>query len=241
MLSHRGRDRRRGPRLPLELLVKHQTSENADFFGLSDRGRLAPGAACRRKPDRLRSPAALPAKSCGLVRSCPDRSRTHAAQGNTEAERGDRKASVSKCRGAGWERVGAPLTRPALGRHLGGPGQLKRAGDALACQISVASSDWKPSSSGRKMQSPAAGRWRRGLPALPGSQVPLYSINKGRFLVDRYGGTILANVRSIGVNRQRHDGSPGGEQEDERHCCDEGLHDWSPLALDENRFRTPST
>jgi N-acyl-D-aspartate/D-glutamate deacylase len=43
MLSHWGRDRRRGPRLPLELLVKRQTSETADFFALPDRGRLAPG------------------------------------------------------------------------------------------------------------------------------------------------------------------------------------------------------
>jgi len=43
MLVHWGRDRRRGPRLPLELLVKRQTSETADFFGLSGRGRLAPG------------------------------------------------------------------------------------------------------------------------------------------------------------------------------------------------------
>jgi N-acyl-D-aspartate/D-glutamate deacylase len=43
MLAHWGRDRRRGPRLPLELLVKRQTSETADFFGLTDRGRLAPG------------------------------------------------------------------------------------------------------------------------------------------------------------------------------------------------------
>ena len=43
MLMHWGRDRSRGPRLPLELLVKRQTSETADFFGLSDRGRLAPG------------------------------------------------------------------------------------------------------------------------------------------------------------------------------------------------------
>ncbi|HLK82976.1 MAG TPA: amidohydrolase family protein [Xanthobacteraceae bacterium] len=43
MLVHWGRDRRRGPRLPLEMLVKRQTSETADFFGLSDRGRLAPG------------------------------------------------------------------------------------------------------------------------------------------------------------------------------------------------------
>jgi N-acyl-D-aspartate/D-glutamate deacylase len=43
MLSHWGRDRSRGPRLPVEMLVKRQTSETADFFGLSDRGRLAPG------------------------------------------------------------------------------------------------------------------------------------------------------------------------------------------------------
>jgi N-acyl-D-amino-acid deacylase len=43
MLLHWGRDRRRGPRLPLELLVKRQTSETADFFGLHDRGRLALG------------------------------------------------------------------------------------------------------------------------------------------------------------------------------------------------------
>jgi N-acyl-D-aspartate/D-glutamate deacylase len=43
MLTHWGRDRHRGPRLPLEHLVKRQTSETADFFGLSDRGRLVPG------------------------------------------------------------------------------------------------------------------------------------------------------------------------------------------------------
>ena len=43
MLAHWGRDRSRGPRLPLELLVKRQTSETANFFGFSDRGRLAPG------------------------------------------------------------------------------------------------------------------------------------------------------------------------------------------------------
>jgi N-acyl-D-aspartate/D-glutamate deacylase len=43
MLTHWGRDRARGPRLPLELLVKRQTSETANFFGLTDRGRLVPG------------------------------------------------------------------------------------------------------------------------------------------------------------------------------------------------------
>ena len=43
MLTHWARDRQRGPKVPLELLVKRQTSETADFFGLHDRGRLAPG------------------------------------------------------------------------------------------------------------------------------------------------------------------------------------------------------
>ena len=43
MLTHWGRDRARGPKLPLELLVKRQTSETATFFELTDRGRLAPG------------------------------------------------------------------------------------------------------------------------------------------------------------------------------------------------------
>jgi N-acyl-D-aspartate/D-glutamate deacylase len=43
MLMHWGRDRTRGARLPLEYLVRRQTSETADFFGLSDRGRLVPG------------------------------------------------------------------------------------------------------------------------------------------------------------------------------------------------------
>jgi N-acyl-D-aspartate/D-glutamate deacylase len=43
MLMHWARDRSRGPRLPVEQIVKRQTSETADYFGLSDRGRLAPG------------------------------------------------------------------------------------------------------------------------------------------------------------------------------------------------------
>ncbi len=43
MLTHWARDRERGPKVPLELLVKRQTSETADFFGLTDRGRLTPG------------------------------------------------------------------------------------------------------------------------------------------------------------------------------------------------------
>jgi N-acyl-D-aspartate/D-glutamate deacylase len=43
MLTHWVRDRTRGPKLPLEFVVKRQTSEPASFFGLNDRGVLAVG------------------------------------------------------------------------------------------------------------------------------------------------------------------------------------------------------
>jgi N-acyl-D-aspartate/D-glutamate deacylase len=43
MLTHWVRDRHRGPKFSLEYIVKRLTSENADFFGFHDRGRLAPG------------------------------------------------------------------------------------------------------------------------------------------------------------------------------------------------------
>lgn len=42
-LTHWARDRRRGPRLPLELLVRKQTRDTAAIYGLYDRGILAPG------------------------------------------------------------------------------------------------------------------------------------------------------------------------------------------------------
>ncbi|MCW5891106.1 MAG: amidohydrolase family protein [bacterium] len=43
LLTHWVRDRRRGERLPLEWVVRRQTSETAALYGLADRGRLAPG------------------------------------------------------------------------------------------------------------------------------------------------------------------------------------------------------
>jgi N-acyl-D-amino-acid deacylase len=43
MLTHWARDRYRGLPLPLETVVKMQTSETASYFGFSDRGILAPG------------------------------------------------------------------------------------------------------------------------------------------------------------------------------------------------------
>jgi N-acyl-D-amino-acid deacylase len=43
LLSHWVRDRRRGERIPLELAVRRQTRETAEFFGMPDRGLLAAG------------------------------------------------------------------------------------------------------------------------------------------------------------------------------------------------------
>jgi N-acyl-D-amino-acid deacylase len=43
MLTHWARDRSRGERLPLELVVKKQTHDTARLFGLTDRGTLEPG------------------------------------------------------------------------------------------------------------------------------------------------------------------------------------------------------
>ncbi|HEY8121539.1 MAG TPA: amidohydrolase family protein [Myxococcota bacterium] len=43
MLTHWVRDRVRGPKLPLELVVKRMTKDTADLYGIGDRGVLAPG------------------------------------------------------------------------------------------------------------------------------------------------------------------------------------------------------
>jgi N-acyl-D-aspartate/D-glutamate deacylase len=43
LLQHWARDRTRGPKLPLERLVKKQTADTARVYGLADRGTLAPG------------------------------------------------------------------------------------------------------------------------------------------------------------------------------------------------------
>jgi N-acyl-D-aspartate/D-glutamate deacylase len=43
MLTHWSRDRSRGERLPLEWVVKRQTRDTAELYGLHDRGALLPG------------------------------------------------------------------------------------------------------------------------------------------------------------------------------------------------------
>ena len=44
LLAHWGKERTRGARIPVEQLVKSQTSDTAALVGLHDRGRIAPGA-----------------------------------------------------------------------------------------------------------------------------------------------------------------------------------------------------
>jgi N-acyl-D-aspartate/D-glutamate deacylase len=43
LLTHWARDRQRGPRLPLEWVVRKMTRDTAELYGLGDRGTLAPG------------------------------------------------------------------------------------------------------------------------------------------------------------------------------------------------------
>jgi N-acyl-D-aspartate/D-glutamate deacylase len=43
MLSYWGRDRKRGPTLPVEHLVRKLSLKNAQLYGLSDRGTIAVG------------------------------------------------------------------------------------------------------------------------------------------------------------------------------------------------------
>jgi N-acyl-D-aspartate/D-glutamate deacylase len=43
MLTHWARDRTRGPKLPVELVVHRQTRQTAELYGLADRGLVAPG------------------------------------------------------------------------------------------------------------------------------------------------------------------------------------------------------
>ena len=42
-LSHWGRDREAGKKFPLEMLIKKQTKDTAETFGLFDRGEIKPG------------------------------------------------------------------------------------------------------------------------------------------------------------------------------------------------------
>jgi N-acyl-D-aspartate/D-glutamate deacylase len=118
MLAHWGRDRARGPRLPLELLVKRQTSETADFFGLHDRGRLAPGL---RADVNLIDFEALRLHKPELVHDMP-------AQGRRFIQRVDGYRATLV--------AGTPIFEQ--GAHTGAmPGKLVRAGQDNAARVAA--------------------------------------------------------------------------------------------------------
>jgi N-acyl-D-aspartate/D-glutamate deacylase len=118
MLTHWARDRQRGPKLPLEMLIKRQTSETADFFGLNDRGRLAPGL---RADVNLIDFDRLQVQKPELVHDMP-------ADGRRFVQRVDGYESTI-C-------AGAPIYE--RGEHTGAmPGKLVRAGDRQRAAVAA--------------------------------------------------------------------------------------------------------
>ena len=61
MLTHWVRDRSRGPRLPLELVVHKMTANNAALYGMRDRGTIAAGLRADLNVIDLDAPAVAPA------------------------------------------------------------------------------------------------------------------------------------------------------------------------------------
>jgi N-acyl-D-amino-acid deacylase len=119
MLTHWARDRVRGPKLPLEMLIKRQTSETADFFGFADRGRLAPGL---RADVNLIDHGRLQVQKPELVHDMP-------ANGRRFVQRVD-----------GYEMTicaGQPIFE--RGEHTGAlPGKLVRAGQFASAGLAAA-------------------------------------------------------------------------------------------------------
>ena len=68
MLTHWARDRTRGPRLELAETVRRLTSQTADLYGLSDRGRLTVGT---RADVNVIDHAALTLSTPGAVHDLP--------------------------------------------------------------------------------------------------------------------------------------------------------------------------
>jgi N-acyl-D-amino-acid deacylase len=101
MLTHWARDRRRGPTLPLELMVQRQTRDTARIYGLEDRGLLKPGYLADINIidfDRLRIPPPyvafdLPAGGRRLVQTAEGYRATLKA-GQTIMENGERTGAL---------------------------------------------------------------------------------------------------------------------------------------------------
>ena len=101
MLTHWARDRKRGPTLPLELMVQRQTRDTASIYGLQDRGLLQPGYLADVNIidfDRLRIPPPyvafdLPAGGRRLVQTAEGYRATLKA-GETIMENGERTGAL---------------------------------------------------------------------------------------------------------------------------------------------------
>ncbi|WP_219216778.1 N-acyl-D-amino-acid deacylase family protein [Variovorax boronicumulans] len=101
MLTHWARDRRRGPTLPLELMVQRQTRDTARIYGMEDRGLLQPGCLADINIidfDRLRIPPPyvafdLPAGGRRLVQTAEGYRATLKA-GETIMEDGERTGAL---------------------------------------------------------------------------------------------------------------------------------------------------
>ena len=101
MLTHWARDRKRGPTLPLELMVRRQTRDTASIYGLQDRGLLQRGYLADINIidfDRLRIPPPyvafdLPAGGRRLVQTAEGYRATLKA-GETIMENGERTGAL---------------------------------------------------------------------------------------------------------------------------------------------------
>lgn len=101
MLTHWARDRKRGPTLPLELMVQRQTRDTAAIYGLKDRGLLRPGYLADINIidfDKLRLPPPyvafdLPAGGRRLVQTAEGYVATLKA-GETIMEKGERTGAL---------------------------------------------------------------------------------------------------------------------------------------------------
>lgn len=101
MLTHWARDRRRGPTLPLELMVQRQTRDTAAIYGLADRGLLQAGYLADVNIidfDRLRIPPPyvafdLPAGGRRLVQTAEGYRATFKA-GQAIMENGERTGAL---------------------------------------------------------------------------------------------------------------------------------------------------
>jgi hypothetical protein len=110
LLTHWARDRSRGPKLPVEWVVRKMTRDTAWLYGLRDRGVVAPGNEGRPERDRL-----------GPARARTARARARPARGRASA-----RAARARLRGHARVRDRHDARRRAY-RRAAGPGDPRAA------------------------------------------------------------------------------------------------------------------